>query len=130
MVDLSASVSPPGRSKTTVVGRDSRPVNRKKSSSTVVDSALCGRKEALSFFCTSASRPANDPSGPPMNSHTSTTRSGKVQRLDRDRWRGDECDMAAFLEEGRPAGPDSQVSDCPARAVTRQSKGIETALVS
>jgi hypothetical protein len=47
-----------------------------------VDSVLFGRKEALSFFCTSARRPAKLPSGPPTNSHSSTTARGSAQRRD------------------------------------------------
>ena len=44
-----------------------------------MDSVLSGRKAALSFCCTSASRPAKDPSGPPTSSQTSTTSSGHTQ---------------------------------------------------
>src|SRR3954447_3818564 len=78
---LSDAVRPPERSKTTVVGSDWRPVKSTKRFSTSVDSALLGRKEELLFFCTSESRPANDPSGPPTNSQSSTTTAGSTQRL-------------------------------------------------
>ena len=69
----------PGARRPRSSGSDSWPVNSRNSSSTLVDSALCGRNDALSFFCTSDSRPAKEPSGPPTKSQSSTTTSGSSQ---------------------------------------------------
>ena len=87
IVAWSCWVRPPSRSNTTIVGSDSLPMNLVYSSCASVDSALSGRKAALSFSWTLASFPAYDPSGPPTNSQRSTTTSGRIQRLERgDRW--------------------------------------------
>ncbi len=52
-----------------------------------VDSAFSGRNAALSFSWTSASWPANDPSGPPTKSQSSTTTAGSSHRRERREWR-------------------------------------------
>src|SRR4051794_14251489 len=47
---------------------------------TLVDSALAGKNDELSFFWTSETLPCNEPSGPPTMSQTRTMSAGRSHR--------------------------------------------------
>ena len=72
-MSVPSSFAPSGRVTTIKAGIVVVSENFSSSSATSVDSADAGRKEALSFFCTSLSFPARGPATLPITSHAMAT---------------------------------------------------------
>ena len=77
----SEGFSPVARSITTKYGSASVELNFAASLPTSVDSADLGRNEALSFFCTSDSRPTSGPPTLASPTHTSSIRTTTSRRI-------------------------------------------------